>query len=216
MRAASSARGFTLIEVVIALSLLALIMLGLVSALSTFGRTASSMDQRFERGDEARLVGEFLRGTLERVSARTMMLTGDGALRPMFEGTSSELQWVGVMPARHGVGGLYHFRLFVAQDVSGPVLALQYLPYIGGNLMPDWGGAAMRDLVGGLRHLDIAYAGADEGEWFSQWLAEEEVPQLMRLSIDARDASWPDLVVRLRPTGGQGVSEVVIGGGMAR
>ncbi|AUN95756.1 prepilin-type N-terminal cleavage/methylation domain-containing protein [Pseudazoarcus pumilus] len=205
-------RGFTLIEVLIALTLLALVMLGLVSALSTFGRTASSMETRFERSDEARLVSEFLRGAIGRVSTRAQMRVDDGPMRPMFEGTASELRWVGVMPARHGAGGLHHFRLFVMQDAAGPALALQYLPYVGGERMPDWNSASSRVLAEDLRAFDIAYAGEDEAQWFAQWLGEDEVPRALRLAIDTRQSLWPELVVRPRPTGGRGRTQVVVGG----
>ena len=210
------ARGFTLIEVMIALSLLALIMLGLVSALATFGRTATSLDARFERGDEARLVSEFLRDTLGRVPSGYTLQGSDGSALAMFEGDAHEVRWLGVMPARHGMGGLYQFRLFVLQDAVGPALALQSVPFVGGVRMPDWASVEARVLVGHVMAFDLAYTGEDEEIWQASWVGEKKVPHMVRLAIVTEHGPWPDLLARVRPAGGQGVKQVVIGGGVVR
>lgn len=210
MRAAS---GFTLVEVVIALSLLALVMLGLVSAMATFGRTATTMEGRFERGDEARLVSEFLRGALGRVPEHYRQRLDDARMAVMFEGSNSELRWLGVMPPRHGMGGLHHFRLSAAATEIGPSLALQYVPYLGGDTMPDWGAVEPRLLSGRITGFDIGYAGAGDEGWADAWVGEEELPQLVRLAIASEHGAWPDLIVRVRPANDSGSGMVVIGGG---
>lgn len=65
------ARGFTLIEVVVALTLLAVILAGLIGALATFARSASRIDERTLASDDVRLVYAFLRQSLgERRRAR--------------------------------------------------------------------------------------------------------------------------------------------------
>ena len=63
-------RGFTLLELLVVMSLLSVIMIGLTSALRTMAQTESKIDQRLERLGEMRVVLAFLVQTLTRVSAQ--------------------------------------------------------------------------------------------------------------------------------------------------
>ena len=62
--------GFTLVEVLVVMSLLSLVMLAMGSALRTTAQTEERVDQRLQRADEMRLAADFLRSILGRVSAR--------------------------------------------------------------------------------------------------------------------------------------------------
>lgn len=58
-------RGFTLVEVMVALSILSLLLLATISALRTFGNTQVSVEKLTNRVDEVRTVSGFLRDTLQ-------------------------------------------------------------------------------------------------------------------------------------------------------
>ena len=105
------ARGFTLVEVVVALALLAVILTGLISALVTFARTSDRVDQRTQAGDDVRLVYAFLSQSLGPADPRMRTRPDDAVTLSWMQGTATELVWLGLMPARHGVGGLFHLRL---------------------------------------------------------------------------------------------------------
>ena len=66
----SRSTGFTLMEVLVVMSLLSLVMLALGSSLRTIAQTEERIDQRLSRADEMRIAVSFLRSTLGRVSAR--------------------------------------------------------------------------------------------------------------------------------------------------
>ena len=68
--AATTARGFTLIEVLIALSLISLLMLTLTSAIGGMGRTEEGMERRIASGEDWMLSRALLRQTLGTVSGR--------------------------------------------------------------------------------------------------------------------------------------------------
>ena len=124
--------GFTLIEVLVVMSLLSLVMLAMGSALRTTAQTEERVDQRLQRTDEMRVADGFLRSILGRVAARKVPLPVEpGASQFIFSAQAGQLTWVGVMPARHGAGGRYHFRLQV-QDTSTAqqALVLQYTPWL--------------------------------------------------------------------------------------
>lgn len=197
-----AAAGFTLVEVVITLTITALIMLGLVSALATFGQSAARADARVARADDVRLVSGFLRTLLGRsTSAYTEYGRGPGGTA-LFAGTPRQLRWLGVMPARHGVGGLYLFRLLIAPGPDGAAsLTLQYRPYTGGGLAVGWEGVPRKVLVSGVTGLEFGYRGAEpDAPWQSHWRKRKTTPALVRARIAVGNRGWPELLVRLRAT----------------
>lgn len=188
------ARGFTLIEVVVALSLLAVILTGLLSALVTFANSASRVDERILASDDVRLVHAFLRQSLGEASPRLRQRPEDSVLVSGLHGIDTTLEWLGLMPARHGVGGLYHLRLDVGADGD---LILRYLPYAGDGSPPDWQAASAHVLLRGLRQFELAYQALDEPEWRATWLDAQVLPARVRIALAREGEVWPALVVPL-------------------
>ena len=58
------ARGFTLLEVLIAMSLLTLVMVAVLASMRTLGNTRTTLDQVIERIDQVRSVSGFLRTSI--------------------------------------------------------------------------------------------------------------------------------------------------------
>ena len=88
------ARGFTLIEVVVALTLLAVILAGLIGALATFARSASRVDERTLASDDVRLVYAFLRQSLGEASPRLRQRPEDSASVSWLQGDDARLEWL--------------------------------------------------------------------------------------------------------------------------
>ena len=55
------ARGFTLVEILVAMSLLAVVMAATLSAMRTMAQTEVRVDERLQRIDQMRVVNGFLR-----------------------------------------------------------------------------------------------------------------------------------------------------------
>ena len=189
-------RGFTLIEVVIALTLVAVILTGLVSALVSFGKTGSRLEERTLVSDDVRLVYAFLEQSLGAAAPRVRMRPEDAVPVSWFQGTATELEWLGLMPARHGVGGLYHLRLGVERGAGGRRrLMLYYLPYAGDDPPPDWSAAESHLLLDGVTGFDLAYRALDEDEWRAEWRDSEIQPARVRVGLTVRGQIWPALIV---------------------
>ncbi len=189
-------RGFTLIEVVIALTLVAVILTGLVSALVSFGKTSTRIEERSLTSDDVRLVYAFLEQSLGAAAPRVRVRPEDSVPVGWFEGSGTELEWLGLMPARHGVGGLYHLRLGVERGADrGRRLVLYYLPYAGDDPPPDWGLAVSHLLLEGVTGFDLAYRGADEDEWRAEWRDTEVLPARVKVGLAVRGQTWPELIV---------------------
>lgn len=186
------ARGFTLIEVVVALTLLAVILAGLIGALATFARSASRIDERTLASDDVRLVYAFLRQSLGEASPRPRQRPEDSVSVSWLQGDEAQLEWLGLMPARHGVGGLYHLRLGLG---AGGDLFLYYLPYAGDDPPPDWNVAGAHLLLRGVTGFALAYRALDEPDWRPAWRDAEVLPARVRIALTRPGEVWPELVV---------------------
>ena len=212
-------KGFTLLEVLVVMSLLSLIMLGLGSALRTTAQTGERVDQRLLRADEMRTATSFIYATLGRVSAQKVnkpMVVGDSPY--LFIGQPDFIAWIGIMPARYGVGGRYYFKLSLGEMAGEQGLILQFMPWTDAPTFPDWAQAERRVLVPGVTALALQYldASVDSPQWESNWSSPDGLPARAMLMLQTADGAWPVLIVPLRATpsseGGAGSGGAVFGG----
>lgn len=209
--------GFTVIELIVSLVIVAVIMVGLLTAMRSLGLSEEKLDARLARVDERRVVSGFLEDVLGQMVLRSRQSQAGTPMESTFVGTPTALEWIGVMPARHGVGGLHHFRLQSGPDsAGGTALLLSYVPYSGVEIVPDWSLAEQRVLVAHLEGLSAAYQLDDGGEWLVEWRSTADPRTLARLrvSIAASGSEWPLLVIPVRsllPAGASG--RIVTGAG---
>ena len=193
-----TARGFTLVELLIVLVLLSLVMLALVSALRTASQTEERVDARLQRMDDLRVANGFLRSVLGRVSAQKMGTAVEAGASPFFfHGAPGEMSWVGVMPARYGAGGRYHFRLSAE---GSQVLMLQYLPWVDAATLPDWSLAQSHPLLAAATAVAMQYEDAtvEPPEWMPQWTPIDRLPDRVMISVQTPAGTWPDIVIPMR------------------
>jgi general secretion pathway protein J len=138
MRAIGLHRGFTLVEVLVATALLALVMLGLLTAMRSFAQSETRIDERIRIDDDLRVSERFLRLVMGNVSPRPRATPAGAQKEIDFFGGADRMRWIGVMPARHGAGGLYRFHLYArAATAEGPAaLVLEFFPFVPGFEAP--------------------------------------------------------------------------------
>ena len=204
-RSPSRSRGFTLLEILVVMTLLSVIMLALGSALRSIGQTERSVDRRLERSDEFRIAVEFLRSTLGRISAsRVPNALRAGGSPYLIQASPNALDWVGILPARFGAGGRSYFHLSVettSQAGEGPqALVMRYMPYTGAAEFPDWSQAQVLYLVGNVSALSLTYADArqDPPTWSGDWTANDHLPDRIAVNLQTPAGSWPELIVPMR------------------
>ena len=223
-------RGFTLVEVLIALSLLSLLMLVLASALRAMGQTEERVEQRIAVADDYRAAVNLLRDVLGQVSARryASLRLGTAPAAPFFEAAPDSLAWVGVMPARYGVGGRHYLRLGVEAGPGGVgALVLRYAPWTGAPAFTAWDQAEAQVLAAPVQALSLRYQEPASGGWSPVWpppdraftdLPPSLLPEAVALQLDGAQPDWPPLVLPLHAmhsndTATQGAS---FGGGGGR
>jgi len=199
-----SQRGFTLVEILVAMALLSMVMLGLLTAMRSFAQTETRIDERIRIDDDLRVSERFLRAVVSTVSPRTRPAAAGEKRHIDFVGGADAMRWIGVMPARHGAGGLYRFSLFARPaGVEGPMaLVLEFAPFVPGSEAPaDSALVQSRVMAADIRGILFRYQdGLDSGEqWLEQWPHLDRLPQRIGLSVLGAAQPWPEIVVAVLP-----------------
>lgn len=193
--------GFTLLEMMIAFSLLALLFLALFASFNTIGRGWEAADRKLLKTEDTRLISEFLRNQLSQTIV--VQIKGENGPVYAFEGTDHYVRYAAPLQPLQNQGGIYLIELAVGLDRDGRKLEMRYAPY---RPDMDWD-EALKEVEPvlvysglGLVHFDYYAAESDKDapRWESEWLEQPVYPLLMRVKIEGKDHQiWPELVVDL-------------------
>lgn len=215
----SRVTGFTLLEVLVVMSLLSLVMLGMGAALRTAAQTGEKVDHRLLQADDVRTATSFIRATLGRISLQKVNVpVAVGESPYFFVGQPDSIVWIGIMPARYGAGGRYYFKLSLGEAEGKRGLVIHFLPWTGVNALPDWTQAENRVLVSGATVLALQYidTSVDVPRWESAWSSTEGPPDRVQIALQVAEGAWPALVVPLRATPASTSGTEAVFGGRAR
>ncbi|MCZ6482700.1 MAG: prepilin-type N-terminal cleavage/methylation domain-containing protein [Alphaproteobacteria bacterium] len=203
-------RGFTLLEILIAMTLLGLLMAMLFGGLRLGTRAWEASDVR--SADLARL--EAVQGFIRRAltGAYPLLGTGDGDAKRQiaFTGGAQAVAFTALMPAHFGVGGFYTITLAVEDGAEDKRLIFRrqlYRPDADGAPPPPAAGDEEKEkvLLEGISKAGFSYFGAaDKDEtpsWRDEWREMKSLPDLVRLSLTFADKdkrAWPELVIAPR------------------
>ena len=210
-------RGFTLVEVLVATALLALLMLGLLTAMRSFAQTESRIDERMRTDDGLRVTERFLRSVMSSVSPRLRTTTPGAPRQVDFVGAADSMRWIGSMPARHGAGGLYRFHLYARPaNLAAPgALVLEFWPFVPGFEAPlEAASVQQRTMVVGLGGVSFRYQDdlASGEQWLAEWPHADRLPRRIGLGVTEASHPWPEMVVAVIPLTGPSVATQ--GGGL--
>ena len=191
-------RGFTLIEVMIALTLLSMMMVATIAAMRTFGNTKATIGRVTDRVDEVRVVSEFIRNSLGAAMplAREGRIDEDGdapEIGTYFWGSPTSVVWVSPLLGGSGLGGVFVMRLTFADGKLG----LTWHPYAKSVQAYSGEETESRELLRDVEEFELGYLDSFGGEWVEEWPGLASNPVAVRLNIKARGKYWPEMVVRL-------------------
>jgi general secretion pathway protein J len=133
----NAARGFTLIELSVALVLMALISSVLYGSLSLAGTSWNRGEAKAEQTDEMRLTEDFLRRTL--IAQHPLRMHKAVAQPLYFLGTSDTLAYAAALTGRAGAG-MYYFRVAVTPNGDSSRLTLaRVVPDYAATQLPEFG-----------------------------------------------------------------------------
>ena len=195
--------GFTLIELSVALVLLALMGSVLYGSLSLAGASWDRGEAKSQQTDEMRLTEDFLRRTLTSQHPLRLHKVAEQPL--YFTGTSDSLAYAAALPGRAGAG-MYYFKIAVTANGDRSRLTLaRVVPDYTATKLPDFG-TDFSVLADGIAEARFGYFGRDAGAadtdaptWRDRWDDPQRLPDLIRLDVKAASGvAWPTLVVEPR------------------
>jgi len=196
----SKQHGFTLVELMVALALLALMSATLAGSLALAGRSWDAGETKVGDTTSMRVAQEFLRAQLEGQHAQRMKKMP--AFPILFAGDRDEMRFAAALPARVQGGGVWYYRLRVADVAGHTSLVLdRMIPDVTATSAPDFGGAEHSVLATDVRSVTIGYLGPDPGAsagvepaWREHWEDTQRLPMMIRIDVEpARGAKWPTL-----------------------
>ena len=226
--------GFTLVELLIALVLIAIISVLMFSGLRLGSRAWEGVETVSDRVSDLRVARNFIDRTLRQAQQRSLIV--DGVSFPVFAGDAQSLELVAPLSEHVGIPGLYVLRLGLEDAGEYPRLVLaRWLLHPetleGGDDHPPWeplvdasplfddSSPMDRDVAAGaygrtvllpeVADFELGYFGIREGEqdpeWFEEWLEQPRLPLKVRLVLSTPRQSWPAAVIELPSAAGMRV-----------
>jgi len=211
MKRIKSALGFTLMEVLIAMTLLSIMVVLLFASLKICAQSWEKGESKMADVNEMAVVYHFFQQHLTDAKPLWDEFSVKDQKLLAFQGDAQSLQFVGEFPASAGKIGAQLFSLNLQELDDGNVINVAITPFLpvpDGEFLPKEEIA----LIKHVRSVSLAYFGSDEsgGEasWQTQWQQRESQPQLVKVSIELENAIyWPDMIVELKITDAQADAE---------
>jgi general secretion pathway protein J len=196
-------RGFTLLELLISITLLGMILVLLFGGLRLGVRSWDAVQQQVDNLNTVRSVESFLRREMAQTQPYRWK-SGTGQ-RLAFLGERSKVNFVAQLPARIGGGGLYAISLEIEHRAKGKRLVWRHLPL--SPLVQDFAAVSQAPeiiLAGAeLNAVDdiwLTYFGrandAAAPAWVDRWESDARLPMLIKIQVRfANGSEWPDFVV---------------------
>ncbi len=191
-------RGFTLIEVLIGMTLFSLVLVLIFSGLHSISRSWQAADVQAEDNDNYRLVMSFIR---RQLSQARPILYFDGEDNPViFDGNNDNLRLVTPLPSHRGGYGLYLVSFYLNENT----LELSYQPLY---TLKEWPSeehykSNRTALINNVTDLDFDYFGYAENSkiasWHDSWRSRKQLPMLVRVKLLNDDIDqWPEQIIQI-------------------
>lgn len=201
-----AAGGFTLMEVLLATSLLAAALVLAFGILRAAGATVARGEAMAERNERIRAVSAFLRERIGGAQGIAFGLDAGSGRTLRFSGNARAMWFVAEVPAYFDRGGPRLHVLQVRRDVGGQRLDVDFR-----RLQPGQVPAAMQSsepLARGLVEVAFGYRTLAQdgrpGPWRETWDQPDALPPQVRVRIRDAQGPWPEMVVALARAGGDG------------
>lgn len=202
---AHASRGFTLIEMLVALTLVALLSAGLFGGLRLGARVWESGGERIAAVNDIEAARTFLRHRLSEAQPLRRR-NDDGEAVPVFDGEGERLRFAAPWPPHLGMGGAFVYELWNEAE-TGALMLDWKLHRPDGVVDVSDGRNRPRRLFRDAGHVNLRYYGRrDDDEspgWHESWAGETTLPLMIELRFAGEgSAGWPPLRAAVAATAG--------------
>jgi len=202
-------QGFTLLELLVVISILTLIMSASFGALRLGNRSFEAGVSRANQTERFRATADLLRRQFSQLAP--IIHEFDSETVSSFIGNDEGVRFVAPAPQNGGDAGLFVYTISSRRSDNGQrdygqQLVLSYAAYDPGkqgfNYLPV---SRHKILIDSLSDVQFAYYGAtdpnDEPDWHTEWFAEDGAfPRMVRILPQPSDEAmnWPELSFVIR------------------
>lgn len=205
--------GFTLFELLVAMTLLSLIAVLVTGGLRLGARAWDVRSESFERTADIQTARSFLQRQLSQTYP--VNLTDSEGTRIAFRGAPDHLTFATLMPTHIGLGGFYlvslgmsegpeHPRFTARLRLSRPDVSLDDLDAPAEDRKENM----LLDDIAGLQFGYFGSPAPDEPpQWLNEWTDTTRIPSLILVRVqfpEGDERQWPPLVVAPIVTGAPG------------
>ena len=204
MKIVTRALGFTLVEMLLAMTLMSMLMVLAYGGLRASTRATERGQVILEESSRIRMAHQFVRKQLNQMIPLVFMESEDQEQRTVFEGSADKIRFVAPMPGYLGFGGPQVQELTFQHGEEGLVLVISHALLQGFEEEKLY----ERDPIVLLDRIDQAefqFLGLDEeGElsaWSNVWEDPEKLPLAVSLDIEFNEevyVRWPLLTASVR------------------
>jgi general secretion pathway protein J len=187
--------GFTLLELLVAITLLAFLSVGLVAGLR-FGASIWRKTEDKNVGlNGVRAAARIIGGNLARIYPKYIVVSPEKAYVD-FDGTADRVTFLSA--AKPETGSLMRDTLETVKDGQNLAVRIGMAP----ELARDGAGSTTQALLRHLSSVEFSYFGAAAGEkeavWRSSWQGQIGLPKLIRIHVMSSDPGsppFPDMIL---------------------
>lgn len=195
-------QGFTLLELLIGMTLVGFILSLLFAGLNLGTRSWEAGEQRMVTSSRQAVVVDFIRRAIEQTYPLRWRVGEEDRLA--FAGEAESLRFVGTVAMHDGASGNHLIALDLVDGETGRDLAMRWqLPDPGAPGFEPIEQAEPKVLIKAVKEMALAYFGAqsetEDPAWHDQWLDQKTPPELIRLQLTMENGeTWPDIVAAPR------------------
>ena len=200
----AASKGFTLIEVLIALTLLSIMVVLLFTSLKICADSWEKGETKITAVNEIAVVYNFFQHHL--ATAKPLFNTSaTGEKSFSFQGNSQSMQFVSAFPASAGKLGLQLFSVSLLEEDNDQFINVALVPFI--NLAEDENPSKEEvTLIKHVNEFKLSYFGSEdgmtEGSWNEEWVNKTVLPSLIKINITlANGYFWPEMIFDLKVIG---------------
>lgn len=211
MKRPAPAAGFTLVEMLVCLAIVAMVSLVLVTGIGRMDLRQRLIGQKDAQIDEIAQAQFTLRHLIANIHPSISPLTGSTV---DFTGNQFGLEFDGQPPGNAGPDAFQRYRLRLERGGDLMLYRISTLNETVDRRQQEETGWTATRLLSGVSTMSVRYFGPQASRfagagipppWQLQWSGRDVLPSLVSLRVEfppGDKRSWPDLVVRLRAANG--------------
>ena len=198
-------KGFTLIEVLIGLTLLSIMAVLLFTSLKICADSWERGEEKMASVNEMAVVYHFFQEYLS-VTKPVLIESDNGSKAVSFQGGIDSLQFVSKFPESVNKIGLQIFKAVLVKDGVLSNINVSVTPYYSGAVDEDEETSNDEvSLIKNVKEFKLSYFGSEnelnDGVWVDEWINKTVLPQLIRINIVLESGNyWPEIIIPLRIT----------------